>query len=133
MRGTVNEMRNDKTTKILARSGYERAVWLRIFIRGTDLSQLADTAVAAALFRYVMASSLPPDPGSEEIHGKGASTLVDGPGEGTWHHPRRSGKEARGNLDGTSGKYMWMGWEGDGKEMGTRGGAVLSHPVAAHT
>lgn len=80
MRGTVNEMRNDKTTKILARSGYERAVWLRIFIRGSDLSQLADTAVAAALFRYVMASSLPPDPGSEEIHGKGASTLVDGPG-----------------------------------------------------
>lgn len=93
MRGTVNEMRNDKTTKILARSDYERAVWLRIFIRGTDLSQLADTAVAAALFRYVMASSLPPDPGPEEIHGKGASYFGRwAPGEGTWHHPRRTGK-----------------------------------------
>lgn len=45
--------------------------------------------------------------------------------------PTTHWEEARGNLDGTSGRYMWMGW--DGKEMGTREGAVLSHPVAAHT
>lgn len=93
----------------------------------TDRCQLADTAVAAALDRYVMASSLPPDPGS--VRGD------------TWQRGELLGRWAQGKVHGithdTPGRgpwksrwYIWkvhvdgMGWEGEwrwGKEP------VLSH------
>lgn len=66
---------------------------------------------------------------------KGRVTLVDGP-RGKVHGITH---DAPGRGPWKSRWYIWkvyvdgMGWEGDGKEMGTREGAVLSHPVAAHT
>lgn len=67
-----------------------------------------------------------PDPGSE-IHGKRAS----GRAPARYMARRRTHRaEALGHLDGTSGRYMWMGM-GMGRRWGRS--RVLSHPAAAHS
>lgn len=90
MRGTVGKMKM-KTTKTLARSDYEGAVLLRLFIPGTDLCQLADTAVAAVALCYGFLAPTPTQV-QRDTWQRGEQM---GPGGGTfhpWHHPRRTRK-----------------------------------------
>lgn len=105
----------NKTTKILARNDYERAVLLRLFIPGTDLptSGHGRRCCSVPLCYGFLA---PTWPQVERYMAKGRAY---GREEGTWHRPRSTMQRARGNLDGTSGRYMWeVHVDGMAKQMG---------------
>lgn len=115
MRGTVGKMKM-KTTKTLARSDYEGAVLLRLFIPGTDLCQLADTAVAAVALCYGFLAPTPTQV-QRDTWQRGEQM---GPGEVHFIHGIAHGAPGRGPWK--SRWYIWkvhvdgMGrrWEGDG-------------------
>lgn len=115
-----NKMKN-KTTKILARSDHERAVWLRLFIPGTDLCQLAGTAVAATV-PLCYGFLAPTRPRSREIHGKGASRWARGryKASPTTHHAECP-RESRWYI-------RKVHVDGDGMEMG-EGAVQPSYPT----
>lgn len=81
----MSKMRN-KTTKILARNDYERAVWLRLFIPGTDLP----TSGHGRRCCFCSVMLWLPRSYPAQVQRYMAKGRVDGPEEGTWHRPRRT-------------------------------------------